>query len=116
MTVHVQPQNKQWRKKEVRKVVIFMKEVMLPVVVATLITALCKRVIDSGDGCFFLYLWIFVGFPFGISRLKHFVIPIGHDLGAGAGIWFLNIMLAGVVGVPVLVTKVIKGMYMCLTM
>ena len=68
----------------------------------------------SEDGCNFLYLWIVVGFPFGITKLGCFLVPVKHDLASTVGIWFLNVMLAGLIGGVVFVWRVIKGMIRCL--
>lgn len=52
-----------------RKVVILVTEVVLPIAVAIVLASVFRTVYVSEDGCNFLWLWIVVGFPFGITKL-----------------------------------------------
>lgn len=45
-----------------RRVVIFLKEVVVPIAVAIILAAVFRNVYVKEDGCNFLYLWIIVGF------------------------------------------------------
>ncbi|MCI9584393.1 MAG: hypothetical protein HFG46_12090 [Clostridium sp.] len=54
-----------------RKVVILITEVVLPIAVAIVLAAVFRTVYVSEDGCNFLWLWIVVGFPFGITRINN---------------------------------------------
>ena len=97
-----------------RKVVILVTEVVLPIAVAIVLASVFRTVYVSEDGCNFLWLWIVVGFPFGITKLGCLLVPVKHDLASTIGIWFLNVMLAGLIGGVVFVWRVIKGMIRCL--
>ena len=97
-----------------RKVVILVTEVVLPIAVAIVLASVVRTVYVSEDGCNFLWLWIVVGFPFGITKLGCLLVPVKHDLASTIGIWFLNVMLAGLIGGVVFVWRVIKGMIRCL--
>ena len=50
-----------------KRVVILVTEVVLPIAVAIILAAVFRTVYVSEDGCNFLWLWIVVGFPFGIT-------------------------------------------------
>ena len=67
-----------------RRVVILVTEVVLPIAVAIILAAVFRTVYVSEDGCNFLWLW------------------------------FLNVMFAGLIGGVVLVWRVIKGIVRCL--
>jgi hypothetical protein len=100
--------------KVMRKVVILITEVVLPIAVAIVLAAVFRTVYVSEDGCNFLWLWIVVGFPFGITRIRHILVPLKHDLASTVGIWLLNVMIAGFIGGVVLVWRVVRGMIRCL--
>ena len=97
-----------------KRVVILVTEVVLPIAVAIILAAVFRTVYVSEDGCNFLWLWIVLGFPFGITKMGHFLVPVRHDLASTIGIWFLNVMFAGLIGGVVLVWRVIKGIVRCL--
>ena len=97
-----------------RKVVILITEVVLPIAVAIVLAAVFRTVYVSEDWCNFLWLWIAVGFPFGITRIGHILVPLKHDLASTIGIWFLNVMIAGLIGGVVLVWRVVRGIIRCL--
>ena len=63
-----------------RRVVILVTEVVLPIAVAIILAVVFRTVYVSEDGCNFLWLWIVVGFPFGITKMGHFLVPVRHDL------------------------------------
>lgn len=59
-----------------RRVVIFLKEVVVPIAVAIILAAVFRNVYVKEDGCIFLYLWIIVGFPFGITKLVAYLFQL----------------------------------------
>lgn len=97
-----------------RRVVIFLKEVVVPIAVVIILAAVFRNVYVKEDGCNFLYLWIIVGFPFGITKLGRIFVPIRNDLASTIGICFLNVILAGLIGGVVLVWQIVRGIIKCL--
>lgn len=97
-----------------RKVVILVTEVVLPIAMAIILAAVFRTIYVSEDGCNFLWLWIVVGFPFGITKMGCFLVPLKNDLASTVGIWFINVMLAGLIGGVVFVWRVSKGIIKCL--
>ncbi len=46
----------------------------------------------------YLWLWILCGLPFGIWRLRLWIIPGGGSMGGGIALFALNFILAGIIG------------------
>lgn len=53
--------------------------------------------------------WILIGFPFGIKKMYAWFVPFGHDLGSTVGIFFLNVIIGGIIGGFVLIWRLVKG-------
>ncbi len=43
-------------------------------------------------------MWMLIGFPFGIHRIRLWLIPRNFDLGGTVGVWAMNIFLGSIVG------------------
>ena len=54
-----------------------------------------------------LWLWILCGLPFGIWRLRLWIIPGGSSLGSGIALFALNFIIGGVISGFVLVWRLI---------
>ena len=59
----------------------------------------------------YLWLWILCGLPFGIWRLRLWIIPGGGSLGSGIALFALNFILAGIIGGFVLVWRLIVAVW-----
>ena len=59
----------------------------------------------------YLRLWILCGLPFGIWRLRLWIIPGGGSLGGGIALFALNFILAGIIGGFVLVWRLIVAVW-----
>jgi hypothetical protein len=57
------------------------------------------------------WLWILCGLPFGIWRLRLWIIPGGGSLGSGIALFALNFILAGIIGGFVLVWRLIVAVW-----
>ena len=55
----------------------------------------------------YLWLWILCGLPFGIWRLRLWIIPGGGSLGGGIALFALSFILAGIIGGFVLTWRLI---------
>lgn len=93
-----------------RRVVILVTEVVLPITVAIILAAVFRSVYVSEDGCNFLLAWILIGFPFGVGKLSRWLVPVHYDLAGTVGILFLNVLLGGLIGGVALVWQVVKGL------
>ena len=69
----------------------------------------CKTILPVAAAALldYLWLWILCGLPFGIWRLRLWIIPGGGSLGSGIALFALNFILAGIIGGFVLVWRLI---------
>jgi hypothetical protein len=89
------------------RVIIFLKEVALPIAMAIILAAVFRNIYVTEDGCRFYALWLLVGFPFGIGRIRHLIVPVRGDLGFTVAVWFLNVLIAGAIGGVVFVWHIV---------
>ena len=52
-------------------------------------------------------VWLACGVPFGIWRLRVWLIPRGFDIGGTVGVWALNIIIGGLIGGVVVVWRLL---------
>ena len=52
-----------------------------------------------------------IGFPYGIHRMRVWVVPINFDIGGTAGMWVLNILIGCVIGGFVAVGYITREIY-----
>ena len=84
----------------------FFCKTILPVVVAALLYCIFRSACMKSGELDYL-LWILCGLPFGIWRLRLWIIPCGGSLGGGIALFALNLILAGIIGGFVLVWRLI---------
>ena len=89
-------------KKEV--VTSFLKNSVLPVVVALFLYSIFSRIfVDNGTKDLFL-IWLACGVPFGIGKMFT-LIPIGFGISGTVGVVALNIVLGGLIGGVILIYR-----------
>ena len=89
-------------KKEV--VTSFLKNSVLPVVVALVLYSIFSRIfVDNGTIDLFL-IWLACGVPFGIGKMFT-LIPIGFGISGTVGVIALNIVLGGLIGGVILIYR-----------
>ena len=84
----------------------FFKSV-LPVTVALILYCIFKSACVKNGEVDYVWLWILCGLPFGIWRLRLWIIPGGGSLGGGIALFALSFILAGIIGGFVLVWRLI---------
>lgn len=85
----------------------FFKNTVLTVVIAYLLFTWGKILfIHDGQGEYF-YVALFCGVPFGIRRMFLWLVPFGHDITFTIGIFAVNIIIGGIIGIFVLAWKLI---------
>lgn len=70
------------------------------------------RPVFTSDGvtdCF--KVWIACGVPFGIWRLRVWLIPRGFDIGGTVGVWAFNIIIGGLIGGVIVVWRLIVAVW-----
>ncbi|WP_342981258.1 MULTISPECIES: DUF6050 family protein [unclassified Ruminococcus] len=71
---------------------------MLPIVSLLLILWIFKPIYWVNGSIEWLYLWLLVGIPYGLSRFIFIIIPRNYDIGSTIGIFVMSIILSGFVG------------------
>ena len=75
----------------------FFCKTILPVAAAALLYCIFRSACVKTGELDYLWLWILCGLPFGIWRLRLWIIP-GGSLGGGIALFALNLILAGIIG------------------
>ena len=81
----------------------FFRKTILPVASAALLYCIFRSACVKNGELDYLWLWILCGLPFGIWRLRLWIIPGGGSLGGGIALFALSFILAGIIGGFVLV-------------
>lgn len=84
----------------------FFKSV-LPVAATLILYCIFKSACMKNDELNYVWLWILCGLPFGIHRMRLWVIPGGSSFGGGIAIFALSFILGGVIGGFILVWRLI---------
>lgn len=92
-----------------KRLVIFLKEVVLPLALAALLLLLLKPIYMKAGVMNYLLLWICVGIPFGVRRMFLWLIPHKFDLAGTVGVFVLNVIVGGIIGGFALIWQVITG-------
>ena len=94
----------------------FFMKVILPVFLAWFLFSMFKPVFTNDGITDYFKVWIACGVPFGIWRLRVWLIPRGFDLGGTVGVWALNIIIGGLIGGGVVVWRLLVAVwYLILT-
>ena len=94
----------------------FIKSI-LPVVTALLLVCIFKSACMKDGTLDYVWLWILCGLPFGIHRMRLWVMPGGSSFGGEIAIFALSFIMGGVIGGFVLVWRLIVAVcYVPLTM
>lgn len=71
----------------------FLKEVLLPLLIALCLAAFFKPVYMADGVCDYFLMWLCVGFPFGIRRMCLWLVLFGYGISGTVGIFALNIII-----------------------
>ena len=94
----------------------FIKSI-LPVVTALLLVCIFKSAFMKDGTLDYVWLWILCGLPFGIHRMRLWVMLGGSSFGGEIAIFALSFILGGVIGGFVLVWRLIVAVcYVPMTM
>ena len=89
----------------------FFYKTILSVAAAVLLYCIFRSACVKNGELDYLWLWILCGLPFGIWRLRLWIIPGGGSLGSGIALFALNFILAGIIGGFVLVWRLIVAVW-----
>ena len=87
----------------------FLKEVLLPLLIALCLAAFFKPVYMADGVCDYFLMWLCVGFPFGIRRMCLWLVPFGYGISGTVGIFALNIIIGGLIGGLALIVGLLLG-------
>ena len=85
----------------------FVKMVVLPVFLAWLLFAMFKPVFTKDGVTDYYMVWLVCGIPFGIWRLRLWLIPRNFDIGGTVGVWAFNLIIGGLIGGVVIVWRLL---------
>ena len=85
----------------------FFRKSILPMTTTLLLVCIFKSACIKDGTLDYVWLWILCGLPFGIWRLRLWIIPGGGSLGGGIALFVLNFILAGLIGGAVLVWRLL---------
>ena len=88
----------------------FIKSI-LPVAIALLLVCIFKSACMRDGTLDYVRLWILCGLPFGIHRIRLWVMPGGSSFGGGIAIFALSFILGGVIGGFVLVWRLVVAVW-----
>ena len=88
----------------------FIKSI-LPVATALLLVCIFKSACMKDGTLDYVWLWILCGLPFGIHRMRLWIMPGGHSFGGGIAIFALSFILGGVIGGFVLVWRLVVAVW-----
>ena len=110
--------NSQWNKGRqycLGGLVCFAK-VIFPMFLAWFLYVMFKPVFINDGVTDYFKVWLACGVPFGIWRLRVWLIPRGFDIGGTVGVWALNIIIGGLIGGVVVVWRLLVAVwYLILT-
>lgn len=94
----------------------FFKKVVLPVFLAWFLFAMFKNVFTKDGVTDYFKVWLVCGIPFGIWRVRLWLIPRGFDLGGTLGVWALNFIIGGLIGGVIIIWRLlVAAWYIILT-
>lgn len=94
----------------------FFKKIVLTVLIAGVLFYWGKILFVKDGQIEYFYVALFCGVPFGIRRMFLWLVPFGHDITFTIGIFAVNIIVGGIIGIFVLAWKlVVAAWYIPLT-
>lgn len=94
----------------------FFKKTVLTVLIASVLFYWGKILFVKDGQTEYFYVALFCGVPFGIRRMFLWLVPFGHDVTFTIGIFAVNIIVGGIIGIFVLAWKlVVAAWYIPLT-
>lgn len=89
----------------------FFRKSILPVVTALLLVCIFKSACMKDGTLDYVWLWILCGLPFGIHRMRLWVMSGGSSFGGGIAVFALSFILGGVIGGFVLIWRLIVAVW-----
>lgn len=84
-----------------------LKKVILPAAAISMWILLSSLICRQADDFNFFLFWIIAGVPFGIRRMCIWLVPWNYGISSSIGVLALNLVIGGLIGGFVLLTKII---------
>ena len=84
-----------------------MMKVILPAIGIALWLAVCIPIATRPEGFNYIMFWIIAGIPFGLRFMFFKLMPKGYGISGTVGAFALNIIIGGLIGGVMLVTRIV---------
>lgn len=84
---------------------VFFK-VVFPALAIGVSLLTCYFVCDKPEGFDWFLFWILAGFPYGIHKMRAWLIPRNYGIAGSIGVMALNAIIGGLIGVVILIIKI----------
>ena len=88
-----------------------VKKVILPLGTILLVFIIVNAFFTEKKAGDYVLIFIICGIPYGIRKVRLWLIPSGFDMGSGLAIMVLQVLIGGLIGVFVLVWRIICAIY-----
>ena len=89
----------------------FFRKSIVPVAGAALLACIFKSACIKDGTVDYLRLWILCGLPFGLHRMRLWIVPGNGSMGGGVALFALNFIIGGVIGGFVLAWQLIVAVW-----
>ena len=83
-----------------------IKKVIVPALVIVVLFAVLRPLCIQDGKCNYLLLLLLMGIPFGIGKMRVWMVPRGFELGGTLAVWTMNFLIGGLIGSVVLLAMV----------
>lgn len=85
-----------------------MIKIILPLIGIALWLAVCIPIATRSEGFNYFMFWIIAGIPFGIRYMFFKLMPKGYGISGTIGAFALNIIIGGIIGGLMLMTRIVQ--------
>ena len=85
-----------------------MTKILIPSLFIVLWIAVCVPIATRSEGFNYFMFWIIAGIPFGIRYMFFKLMPKGYGISGTIGAFALNIIIGGIIGGIMLMTRIVQ--------
>jgi len=90
----------------------FFMKTLFPALIILVLFVMAKALFTDSNGTTdYFYVWIFCGIPFGIWRVRVWLIPRNFDLGTTVAILAIGFIISGLIGGFVVIWKLLLAIW-----
>ena len=83
-------------------------KILIPSLFIVLWIAVCVPIATRSEGFNYFMFWIIAGIPFGIRYMFFKLMPKGYGISGTIGAFALNIIIGGIIGGIMLMTRIVQ--------